>query len=135
MQIRVVSSREEISSLNPDEQIVHVAFRPSNKDIFELVEACPKVEVIQLPQSYKRKISRSVEMFLEMKRIQFIEGDIWGHRKDMAEYYSMPYSMMEKIRKMKVEGKDTETIGEKVSKESTLSPEIVAYMVNKEVRS
>jgi hypothetical protein len=135
MQIRVVSSREEISSLNPDEQIVHVAFRPSNKDIFELVEACPKVEVIQLPQSYKRKISRSVEMFLEMKRIQFIEGDIWGHRKDMAEYYSMPYSMMEKIRKMKVEGKDTETIGEKVSKESTLNPEIVAYMVNKEVRT
>lgn len=135
MQIRVVSSREEISSLNPDEQIVHVAFRPSNKDIFELVEACPKVEVIQLPQSYKRKISRSVEMFLEMKRIQFIEGDIWGHRKDMAEYYSMPYSMMEKIKKMKGEGKDAEAIGEKVSKESTLNPEIVAYMVNKGVHS
>ena len=135
MQIRVVSSREEISSLNPDEQIVHVAFRPSNKDIFELVEACPKVEVIQLPQSYKRKISRSVEMFLEMKRIQFIEGDIWGHRKDMAEYYSMPYSMIEKIKKMKVEGKDAETIGEKVSKESTMNPEIVAYMVNKGVHS
>jgi len=131
----VVSSREEISTLNPDEQVVHMAFRPSNKDIFELVEACPKIEVVQLPQSYKRKISRSVEMFLEMRRIQFIEGDIWGHRKDMAEYYSMPYSMIEKIKKMKVEGKDTKAIGEKVSKESTLNPEIVAYMVNKGVHA
>ena len=135
MRIRVVSSKEEIFTLNSNERIVHLAFRPSNKDIFALVEACPKIEAIQIPQSYKRKISRSVEMFLDMKRIQFIEGDIWGHRKDMAEYYSMPYSMIEKIKKMKVEGKDTETIGEKVSKESTLNPEIVAYMVNKGVHA
>lgn len=97
------------------------------------MEVCPKIEVIQLPQSYKRKISKSVVKFLEMKKILFIEGDVWGHRKDMAEYYSMPYSMLEKIREMKVEGEDTETIGEKVSRESTLNPEIVAYMVTKEI--
>jgi hypothetical protein len=42
MKIGVVSSSEEISTLNPNEHIVHLAFRPSNKDIFELVEACPK---------------------------------------------------------------------------------------------
>ena len=34
MKIRVVSSREEIFTLNPNERIVHMAFRPSNKDIF-----------------------------------------------------------------------------------------------------
>ena len=45
MKIRVVSSREEIFTLNPNERIVHLAFRPSNKDIFGLVETCPKVEV------------------------------------------------------------------------------------------
>ena len=54
MKIRVVSSREEISTLNPNERIIHLAFRPSNKDILTLVEACPKIEVIQLPTSYKR---------------------------------------------------------------------------------
>jgi hypothetical protein len=129
--IRVVSSRETISTLNPDERVVHMAFRPSNKDIFELVETCPKIEVIQLPQSYKRKISKSVERFLEMRKIQFIEGEIWGHRKDMDEYYSIPYSMIERIRKMKTEGKSTEIIGERVSKESKLNPEILTYMVAK----
>ena len=41
MRIRVVSSREEIFTLNPNERLVHLAFRPSNKDIFGLIETCP----------------------------------------------------------------------------------------------
>jgi len=57
MKIRVISSRNEILSLNPNEKIVHFAFRPSNKDIFLLVETCPKLEVIQLPKSYIRTVS------------------------------------------------------------------------------
>jgi hypothetical protein len=48
MRIRVVSSREEIFTLNPDERVVHLAFRPSNKDILGLVETCPKIEVITI---------------------------------------------------------------------------------------
>jgi hypothetical protein len=46
MKIRVVSTREEIFTLNSNEPVVHLAFRPSNKDIFGLVETCPKIEVI-----------------------------------------------------------------------------------------
>ena len=93
MKIRVVSSREEISTLKPNERIVHLTFRPSNKDIIAVVEACPKVEVIQLPKSYRRSIAKSIEMFLTMKRIQLIEGDVWGHRKDISEYYNISSSV------------------------------------------
>jgi len=50
MKIRVVSSRNEILSLNSNERVVHFAFRPSNKDIFLLAETCPKLEIIQLPK-------------------------------------------------------------------------------------
>jgi hypothetical protein len=57
MKIRVVSSREEIFTLNPGERVVHLAFRPSNKDLFGLVETCPKIEVIQLPKSYMSTVS------------------------------------------------------------------------------
>ena len=38
MKIRVVSSKEEIDTLKLDEKIVHLAFRPSNKDIFKLIK-------------------------------------------------------------------------------------------------
>lgn len=132
MKIRVVSSREEISTLNPNERVVHLAFRPSNKDIFALVETCPKIEVIQLPQSYRRTISQSIEMFLEMQRVKLIEGDVWGHRKDINEYYSVPSSVIEKIKQMKIEGKSSKDIEAKVSRESKLNPEMVAYILNKE---
>ena len=133
MEIRVISSRGEIYELNPVERIVHIAFRPSNKDILELVEACPRLEAIQLPKSYRRTVSKSIEMFLEMQRIQLIEGDVWGHRKDINEYYRIPSSIIEEIKELKTEGKSTEAIEEKVSRESKLNPEMVAYILRKDV--
>ncbi|MGB9939156.1 DUF1699 family protein [Methanosarcina sp.] len=132
MKIRVVSSREEIFTLNPNERVVHLAFRPSNKDVLGLVETCPRLEVIQLPKSYRRTVSKSIEMFLEMQRIQLIEGDVWGHRKDINEYYTVPPSVTEKIKEMKSEGKSTEDIEARVSRESKLNPELVAYIITKE---
>ncbi|AKB28646.1 Ribosomal protein S6 [Methanosarcina siciliae C2J] len=133
MKIRVVSSREEISTLNPNERIAHLTFRPSNKDIFELVESCPRIEVVQLPKSYMATISNSIKMFLQMQRIQLLEGDIWGHRKDINEYYIVPSSLIENIKEMKIEGKSTEEIEKQISGESKLNPEMVAYILAKEV--
>jgi len=133
MKIRVVSSREEIFTLNPNERIVHLAFRPSNKDIFGLVETCPKIEVIQLPKSYMGTVSKLIDMFLGMQRIQLLEGDVWGHRKDLNDYYSIPSSVIEKIRGMKNEGKSTEAIEEEVSRRGKLNPEMIAYILTKEI--
>ncbi|AKB79671.1 Ribosomal protein S6 [Methanosarcina horonobensis HB-1 = JCM 15518] len=133
MRIRVVSSREEIFTLNPNERLVHLAFRPSNKDLFGLVETCPKIEVIQVPKSYKATVSKSIEMFLQMQRIQLLEGDVWGHRKDINEYYAIPSSVIEKIKEMKNEGKAAEEIEKKVSRESKLNPEMVAYILTREI--
>ncbi len=132
MEIRIVSSREEIFILNPNERFLHLAFRPSNKDILCLVEACPKIEVIQVPKSFKRTISKSMETFLKMQRIQLIEGGVWGHRKDLSEYYNIPTSVINKIKELKSEGTSAERIEEKVSRESKLNPEMVAYILKNE---
>jgi len=132
MKIRVVSSREEIFTLNPNERVVHLAFRPSNKDIFGLVETCPKIEVIQLPKSYMATVSKSIEMFLEMQRIQLIEGDVWGHRKDINEYYTVPSSVVEMIKEMKLEGKSNEDIEKEVSRKTMMKPKMIDYILTKE---
>jgi hypothetical protein len=131
MKMRVVSSRNEILSLNPNEKVVHLAFRPSNKDIFLLVETCPKLEVIQLPISYKRTVSRAIEMFLEMQKVQLLEGDVWGHRKDINEYYNISPSVISKIRNMTAEGTPIEKIAEKISQESKITPEMISYILNR----
>jgi hypothetical protein len=132
MKIRVVSSREEIFTLNPNERIVHLAFRPSNKDVFGLIETCPKIEVIQLPKSYMATVSKSIEMFLEMQRVQLLEGDVWGHRKDINEYYTVSSSVIEKIKMMKIERKSSEAIEKEISKKTKMNPEMVAYILTKE---
>ncbi|AKB30222.1 Ribosomal protein S6 [Methanosarcina siciliae T4/M] len=71
-------------------------------------------------------------MFLQMQRIQLLEGDVWGHRKDINEYYAIPSSVIEKIKELKIEGKSAEEIEKKVSRESKLNPEMVAYLLTKE---
>ncbi|HII01809.1 TPA: DUF1699 family protein [Methanosarcinaceae archaeon] len=133
MKIRVVSSREEIFTLNPDERVTHMAFRPSNKDIFALMKTCPKLEVIQLPNSYRRTISKSIEMLLEMQKIQLIEGDVWGHRKDISEYYDVPPAVIKDIKDLKLVGTPAEKIEEKVARESKLNPEMVAYILARDI--
>ena len=132
MKMRVVSCRDEIFNLNPNEHIVHLAFRPSNKDVFGLVDSCPKIEAIQLPKSYRSTVSKSIEMFLEMQKVQLLEGDVWGHRKDINEYYTVPSSVIEQIRELKSEGMPAERIEEKISRESKLKPDMISYILNKE---
>jgi hypothetical protein len=56
MKIRIVSSKDEISTLDSNEQMVHLAFRPSNKDIFSLVNTCPGLKALHIPSSYKKTV-------------------------------------------------------------------------------
>jgi hypothetical protein len=131
MKIRVVSSREEIPTLNPNEKVIHLAFRPSNKDVFMLAETCPKMEAIQLPKSYRRTVSKSIEMFLEMQKINLLEGDVWGHRKDINEYYNVSQNVLEKIQELKADRFSNEMIAEKLSRESKLNSDMILYILGR----
>lgn len=131
MKIRVVSSREEIPTLNPNEKVVHLAFRPSNRDVFTLAETCPKIEAIQLPKSYRRTVSKSIEMFLDMQKINLLEGDVWGHRKDINEYYNVSQNVLGKLQELKAERLSNDLIAEKISRESKLNTDMILYILSK----
>lgn len=130
MKIRVVSKRKEIETLDEGERVIHLAFRPSNKDIFDLVKRCQNVEVIQIPSSYRKTVSKSIEMFLEMEGIRLIEGDVWGHRKDINEYYSISPSVNERIKELKSEGMSDEEIARKIEREGKLNKDILLYILD-----
>ncbi|MGM0771104.1 MAG: DUF1699 family protein [Halobacteriota archaeon] len=131
MKIRVVSKRDEIQNLNADEKVIHLAFRPSNEDIFTLIKRCKGVEVIQIPTSYRRTLSKSIEMFLDMQGIRLVEGDVWGHRKDINEYYSISPVVLERIKEMKSEGIPDDEVAERLSRESKLNSEMLLYILEK----
>ena len=129
MKIRVVSSKEEINTLNEDEEIVHLAFRPSNTDIFTLVIKCPKVKALHIPSSYKRTISSSAKMYLEMQGIDLLEGDVWGHRKDINEYSEVSRNVYDRIEEYRNEGLSEEKIADKMVKETRLSPDFIDFIM------
>ncbi len=124
MRIRVVSSKEEIGSLDKGEKIIHLAFRPSNKDIFALVKSCPNVKAIHIPSSYIRTISNSTSMFLDMQGIALLEGDVWGHRKDINEYSEIKPEVFDRIEERKKEGLSESALLDRLGKETNLSKDL-----------
>jgi hypothetical protein len=129
MKLRVVSNRNEIDELNRNEQLVHLAFRASNTDLFRLLQTCPRVKAIQVPASYRKTLSRAGEMFLVMQGIEVIEGDVWGHRKDINEYYTIDDKIFGRIDQLRSNGIDANEIAGTVSKEAKLSPDLVRYVI------
>ena len=129
MKIRIVSSKDEIASLSSDEQIAHLAFRPSDKDIFSLIKTCPGIKAIHVPSSYEKTISRSIRMFLDMQNIALLEGDVWGHRKDINEYYEIKKVVIDRINELKNEGNNEKDIFKKMKKETRLSQDLIRYLI------
>jgi hypothetical protein len=129
MKIRVVSSKEEINSLSPNEEIVHFAFRPSNTDIFSLIMKCPQVKALHIPNSYKRTISNSAIMYLKMQDIELLEGEVWGHRKDINEYSEISQSVYDRIKEYRQSGIKEEDIIEKLTRETRLGTDFISFLV------
>ncbi len=134
MRIRVASSREEINSLGKSEKIIHLAFRPSNKDIFALVQACPDVRAIHIPGSYIKTISRSTEMFLDMQGIALLEGDLWGHRTDVTEYSEIKPELFDRIQELKAEGLSESDILDRLRREAHLSRDLLKFLLKGEAK-
>ena len=129
MRIRVVSSKEEIESLSKGEKIIHIAFRPSNKDIFALVQKCPEVKAIHIPGSYMKTISDSTKMLLKMQDIALLEGDVWGHRKDINEYSEIKQEVFDKIEKLRFEGLSDSDIVKIMERDTGLSKDLLQFIM------
>jgi len=128
MRIRVVSSRNEITNLNPNEKMVHLAFRASNVDFLNLMQRCPRLRAIQVPKSYLKTMSDAIHGFLEMQGIELLEGDVWGHRKDLDEYFTVDTTTMEEIRSLASTGANLDDVTSQIQKKARLGPDLIKYI-------
>ena len=133
MRVRVVSSKNEIPNLNPNERIVHLAFRASNVDFLNLMKICPRLRAIQVPPSYHKTMSRAIQLFLEMQGIDLLEGDVWGHRKDIDEYYMVDEEAIGEIESMIKEGVSIEDAAEQIMKKTRLAPDLIKYIAKSKI--
>jgi hypothetical protein len=133
MKIRVVSSKEEISDLGPNERNVHLAFRPSNVDFLDLMKSCPRLRVVQVPPSYHKTLSKAIKLFLDMQGVTLLEGDVWGHRKDIDEYYVVDEVAIEEIGAMIKEGESIQNAAAAIQRKTRLAPDLIKYIAKSKI--
>jgi hypothetical protein len=68
-------------------------------------------------------------MFLEMKGIALLEGDVWGHRKDINEYSEISQSIYERIREYSADGLSDDEIEAKLSNDLHMGPDLIRFIV------
>ena len=133
MRLRVVSSKNEISNLNPNEKMIHLAFRASNVDFLSLMQRCPRLRMIQVPPSYKKTMSNAMQVFLDMQGVELLEGDVWGHRKDLDEYFTVEEATLEEIRTLSASGASMEDISAQLQKKARLGPDLIKYIAKSKI--
>ena len=133
MRLRVVSERTEIPDLNPNEKMIHLAFRASNVDFLNLMQRCPRLRVIQTPSSYRKTMSSAIGVFLDMQGIELLEGDVWGHRKDLDEYFTVEDATMEEIRTLAASGVTMDKVAAEIQKKAKVSSDLIKYIANTKI--
>ncbi len=128
MKLRVISSREEIGTLMPNEKIVHLAFRASNVDFLNLMQRCPRLQAVQIPPSYQKTMSNAIRGFLNMQGVELLGGDVWGHRKDINEYFTIPDEAVSAIKSMNEMGSDPAEIEREVKKKVKMGSDLIKYI-------
>ncbi|HUS75776.1 MAG TPA: DUF1699 family protein [Methanothrix sp.] len=128
MRLRVISARNEIPNLNPNEKTVHLAFRASNVDFLNLMQRCPRLRMIQVPPSYHKTMSSAIQVFLEMQGVEMLEGDVWGHRKDLDEYFTVDDSTLEEIRALAASGASVDDVANQIQKKARIGTELIKYI-------
>ena len=135
MRLRVISARDEIPNLNPNEKTVHLAFRASNVDFLKLMQRCPRLRMIQVPPSYHKTMSNAIQVFLEMQGVEMLEGDVWGHRKDLDEYFTVDDSTLEEIRALAASGVSADDVANQIQKKARISSELIKYITRTKITS
>ncbi len=133
MRVRVVSSKNEIPNLNPNERIVHLAFRASNVDFLNLMKICPRLRAVQVPPSYHKTMSKAIQLFLEMQGIELLVGDVWGHRKDIDEYFMIDDETVEEIEVMVSSGVGIDEAADQIMKKTRLAPDLIKYIAKSKI--
>jgi hypothetical protein len=133
MKIRIISSREEINSIRPNEKAVHMAFRASNVDFLNLVQKAPRLQMVQVPTSYLKTMSKAIEVFLVIQGINLLEGDVWGHRKDLDEYFTVEDATIEEIHSLADSGASMDDVTDKFQKKTRLNPDLIEYIAKNKI--
>jgi hypothetical protein len=73
-------------------------------------------------------------MFLDMQGIDLLEGDVWGHRKDINEYSEIKPEVFDRINELKSEGLSESALLNRLGRETNLSKDLLNFLIKEKAR-
>jgi hypothetical protein len=73
-------------------------------------------------------MSNAIQVFLDMQGIELLEGDVWGHRKDLDEYFTVEDATLEEINSLVASGAAMEDLASQIQKKARLGPDLIKYI-------
>ena len=131
MKIRIISSRDEIENLNPDEEMVHLRFRPSNVDLICLTQRCPGLRAVRMSLTHLKTLSNAIRAFVDMRGIELLAGNVRGYRKDQISYLTVDDATEKKILALAKKGIAAEEIAGQIREEFRLGSDLIRYVMAK----
>lgn len=77
-----------------------------------------------------KTMSNANRMFMEMQGVELLEGDVWGHRKDLDEYFTIEDETIEEVRSLVAGGMSPDDVADHIQEKSRLSPDLIKYLVS-----
>lgn len=62
-----------------------------------------------------------------------MRGDVWGHRKDIDEYYEIDEGVIERLSKLISEGRKIDEAVTLIKRETKLSEDLIKYILKTSV--
>ncbi|MDM7940463.1 MAG: DUF1699 family protein, partial [Methanothrix sp.] len=85
--------------------------------------------------SYRKTMSNAILVFLDMQGIELLEGDVWGHRKDLDEYFTVDDAILQEIRTLAASGAGMDDVANQVQKKSRLGLDLIKYIAKSKITS
>jgi len=73
-------------------------------------------------------MSNAIQVFLDMQGIELLEGDVWGHRKDLDEYFTIEDNTLEDIRNLADSGLEMDEVIDRTQKKARIGPDLIKYI-------
>lgn len=86
VRMKPIRSKDDIVNVNDTDVCVYIGFRPSSKDLIQIINNAPALKIIYIPESYVKTLSKSMSMLLEMKKIQLMVGGVQNN-ENIASCY------------------------------------------------
>jgi len=132
MQIRVVNSRAEIATVDPEERVVYLATHPVALALLELIKRCPHLEAVELSPSRYRNMCKSSWGLLEAHGVKIFEGTVQRRRTDRTGYFTVDErAIRQRAEELRARGLDSGEFVAKAAEEAGVSAGPVGFILGR----